>query len=89
MQVARLPARNARLEMIMTINTTSANQPTHSGPEGKSELTDEQLNQVTGGTFEYGKLEVVYTPQKSDGTANCGTGDPDEGGQFRAQNRLR
>lgn len=69
----------------MTIDTTSANQPKNS----KSELSDEQLNNVTGGTFEYGKLEVVYTPQKPDGTAKYGTGDPDEGGQLRVQNRMR
>jgi hypothetical protein len=58
-------------------------------PENKSELTDEQLTQVAGGTFEYKKPEVVYTPQKPDGTSNYAAGDPDEGGQFHVQTRLR
>ncbi len=71
----------------MTVDTTSAKQPNHSGSGGKSELADEQLNQVTGGT--YAKIEVVYTPQKPDGAARCGTGDPDEGGQLHVQNRMR
>ena len=40
----------------------------NSMPESQSELTNEQLDQVTGGiTFVYGKLGVVYTPQKATG----------------------
>jgi hypothetical protein len=68
------------LEMIMTIETASANLSEHSGSIGKAELTDEQLRHATGGTFEYGKVEVVYTAQMPDGTARAGTGDPDEEG---------
>jgi bacteriocin-like protein len=73
----------------MTIDDRSPSQLKHPNPENDSELTHEQLNHITGGSFEFGKLEVVYTPQKPDGTANYGTGDPDEGGQLHVQTRLR
>jgi hypothetical protein len=38
-------------------------------PKSQSELSNEQLDQVTGGSisFEYGKLEVEYKPQNPDG----------------------
>ena len=36
---------------------------------GKSEISEQDLEKVAGGvTFEYGALQVKYTPQKPDGT---------------------
>jgi bacteriocin-like protein len=67
----------------------SPKRPKHLNSENQSELTDEQLNQITGGTFVFGKPEVVYTPQKPDGSANSRTGDPDEGGQLHIQTLLK
>ncbi|WP_439374112.1 hypothetical protein ACRQ5Q_30535 [Bradyrhizobium sp. PMVTL-01] len=53
------------------------------------EIEISQLHQVSGGaSLSYGKPEIVYTPQKPDGTAQFRTGDPDEGGQFHFQLRL-
>jgi hypothetical protein len=54
------------------------------------EINVSELGDVSGGvTLQYGKLEVVYTQQKPDGTANHIGGDPDEGGQLHFQARLR
>ena len=58
------------------------------------EIDLSELDQVSGGVSEeislsFGQVKVVYTPQKSDGTASVRGGDPDEGGQFHFQARLR
>jgi bacteriocin-like protein len=54
------------------------------------EININELDQVSGGiSLVYGKPEIVYAPQKPDGTANFRTGDPDEGGQFHFQARLK
>jgi len=53
----------------MATENKSPGEPKQPKPEGQSELSNEQLDQVTGGTisFEYGKLEVEYKPQSADG----------------------
>jgi hypothetical protein len=54
------------------------------------EININELDRVSGGiSFVYGKPEIVYAPQKPDGTANFRTGDPDTGGQFHFQARLK
>ena len=47
--------------MTTAINAAATNQA--------NELTEDELNHVSGGSFTYGAIEWTYTKQKPDGTA--------------------
>jgi bacteriocin-like protein len=52
------------METTMTKNTAINTTAT-----GERELTEAELNHVSGGSLTYGSIEWTYTPQKPDGSA--------------------
>jgi hypothetical protein len=50
--------------------TALLHAPSEQGKSIKDELSEQELDKASGGiTFEYGGLQIKYTPQKPDGTA--------------------
>jgi bacteriocin-like protein len=56
------------LEITMARDNKHPSKPKHPTPVEQCELTDEQLNQVTGGVvkFEYRQVTTRYLPQKTE-----------------------
>ena len=48
---------------------TTSKHVLHELANQANELTEDELNHVSGGSFTYGAIEWTYTKQKADGTS--------------------